>query len=145
MKKCLFFIGVLLALLLMAGCGEEETAPNANEEDEIIAVVEKNLEATENEDIEVVADTLHQENPEYEAALEETKMLFEQFDMEYELEILEVTVGEEEANVEFSQKTMAVDNKDFEDNMISGFHELRKHEGDWKIYQTEIIDVEPLN
>ncbi len=137
----------VILVLVMAGCGEQEEGVDVDQEekDEIVAVVERNLEATEDEDIDAFSETMYQDHPEFELAVEETKQMFEEFDLEYELEILDVSmVDDETATVEFEQETRAINGEDFEDNIATGVHELRTEDGEWKIYETEITDSQPL-
>jgi len=142
-EKWVLLLTIFCGVILVAGCDQEEE--DVDHEEAIKEVVEANLEATENEDIEGIKETMHEESPEYDdAAMEEMELLFEQFDLEYELEIIEVTQENDEATVEFEQETRAEENTEFEDNLLKGFHELRKQEGEWKIYQTQVMDVEPL-
>lgn len=134
-------------VLITAGCGEqdEETDISQEEKNEIVAVIERNLEATEDEDIDAFSQTMYQDHPDYEVAVEETEQMFEQFDLEYELEILDVSMADDEtATVEFEQKTTAENGEDFEDNIVTGVHEVRIEDGQWKIYETEITDSQPL-
>ncbi|UMZ73033.1 hypothetical protein [Natranaerofaba carboxydovora] len=149
MRTRLTFLTVVLAIFMLVtvGCGEQEEELDISQEEknEIVAVIERNLEATEDEDIDAFSETMYQNHPDFEIAVEETKQLFEQFDLEYELEILDVSLADEEtATVEFEQETRAENGEDFEDNTATGVHEVRIEDGQWKIYETEITDSQPL-
>lgn len=77
-----FLTAVFVILVLVTGgCGEQDEGLDISQEekDEVIAVIEKNLEATKEEDIDAVSATMYQDHPEFEIAIAETKQLFEQF------------------------------------------------------------------
>ncbi len=143
-----FFTALFVVLaLVVTGCGGSEEDPEISQEkeEEIVSVIEKNIEATEEEDLERVAKTMYSDHPDFELFMEETEQIFEQFDLSYELEILDVNIVDEEtARVEFRQETSAENEENFEDNLITGTHELRKADGQWKIYETHITDSQPL-
>ncbi len=149
MSMRITFLAAVFAILALiaVGCEEqnEHVEISQEEKDEIVAVIEKNIEATEEENIEAFSETMYQDHPEFDIAVEETKQLFEQFDLEYELEIQNVSLVDEEiATVEFEQETRAINGRDFDDNVATGVHEVRKENGQWKIYETEITESRPI-
>ncbi len=138
-------LAVLLCFALAAPAG---LAGELSEEErsEIEAVVKQNLEATEEEDLDGVLETLHPDSASHddEAFVEEMEYIFENYDLEYELEILNVHGDSEEARVEYSQVTTSEDNEDFQDNQTKGIHLLVPYDDQWKILATEVRDVQPV-
>ncbi len=163
MKKGLLLITLISALIMITGCEmpvedpleeelqeekpiEEIEAPD-NDLEAIEFIVKKNLEATENQDIHGVLQTMHEESPGYdkEAIKIELEDLFKHYDLEYELEILDVRIKNGEAEVDFLQITRAVENEDFDDNKVTGIHIMRQQNGEWRIYDSHIEETEMLD
>ncbi len=163
MKTGLILLALFSALFVITGCEEpvedpleeeiqeeeaveEEIELPENDREAIKAVVRQNLEATENEDARSVLQTLHEDSPGYdeEALTVELEQLFEHYDLEYELEILDVRIENDEAEVDFQQTTRSIDDEDFDDNRITGTHILQRQNGDWKIYDTQVEETELL-
>lgn len=146
------------------------------------SVVRENVRALENENLELLKQTIHKDAPIYERTIEETQRLWSQYDLTYELEELAVTKEpeggtataafqtmqiqqgddceeeideqsfqiqqeedcEKEAHVRFIQVTRKESGPEFRDNRTEGRHILRSSNDDWKIWDTEVINVERL-
>lgn len=140
MKKYLFLlmISAVFNQLLFFSCVRDKEAQN-----EIIALIRKNLQANEKEDLQAIMQTIHEESPIYKPTQRISKMLFAKYDLHYQLvsaKVLEETP--EKARVEFIQITRKVSGPAFKDNKISGIHTLKKSNGRWKIFATEIKNME---
>jgi len=118
-----------------------------NDNREIISVIYKNSRAFENKDLEKYMSTIHEESPYYV----ETKRMFEEFiddGYEFKQEIKNIKVinkSDNEAKVEYYQITIKISGPSFNDNEIEAITTLRKSNGEWKIYTTEIGDIEFLD
>lgn len=113
--------------------------------DEILSTVKQNAEALNNEDIDAYMATLHEGSPAYESTGEKLTQSFEQFDLKITVENLKVVEASgEEAKVEFVQVTKSGENSDFNDNRMKGVHLLRKTGDEWKIYKTEVRNIDYL-
>lgn len=108
-------------------------------------VVRENVRALENEDMDAMKATLHPESPKYSQTVEGMRSVFQQYDLTYDLEIESVEVDGEEARVEAVQTTRKESGPAFRDNKMWATHVLRKYEGEWRIYDTIVEDVEYLN
>jgi len=70
---------------------------------------------------------------------------FRVYDMKYALEQAEVLdKSDEEAKVLFIQINRTVSGPDNNDKKITGVHIMRKSYGKWKIYDTEIKQIQEL-
>ncbi|HEX9252481.1 MAG TPA: hypothetical protein VF870_09575, partial [Ignavibacteriaceae bacterium] len=68
------------------------------------------------------------------------------YDLNYKIENIKVLEqNDNEAKVEFTQVTTKIKGPDFKNNKTTGIHTLRKDGDSWKIYSTEMTNVEFLN
>jgi len=109
--------------------------------EEAIAVIRKNLEATQNEDVEGVLATIHEDSPQLQSTKRGMEYIFKNFDMKYELLEAEViSITNDEVRVFYRQRTEAVKGTGFTNQDAAGIHILRKSkDGHWKIYKTEYL------
>ncbi|MCM3477819.1 hypothetical protein [Caldibacillus thermoamylovorans] len=115
-------------------------------DEELIAVLDKNLETMQAGDIEGYMSTIHDESPSFES----TKQLIEQFASQYtfDIEISDVEVVEksvDEAKVTFTQRTMKVKGPEYKNNEVKGYHILKPYKGKWKIYESAQSSVQYLD
>jgi len=117
-----------------------------DEKEEIKRVIHRNIKAAEEEDMEAYMDTIHEDVPGYDRTRVLMERMFEQYDLEYEVEILEVNIiNEEEAEAKVEQVTRSPGNTTFNDNKLTGTHELLKQNGEWKLGELLDKDVEYLD
>ena len=98
------------------------------------------------ENFDAVMNTIHEESPSYPATESMIKQLFSRYDLDYK--VVEMKVIEEtdtEAKVEFVQITTKLTGPAFKNNKTTGVHTLKKVGDSWKIYATEMTDVQFLN
>ncbi len=135
---CLF----LLAALFIAGCGSNKDT----EEEAIKDVVYKNTEARNNEDVAAYINTMDKDSRNYDRLEEMMNTIFQTYDLNYQVKDLKVTeIKDDEAKVKFVQITKKVKGPTFRDNRVEGVHTLRKTNGEWKIYDTQITKMDYLN
>ncbi len=127
--------------------GEEEEASITSEEIEnaIIAVINDNINALENRDVEAYMATIFQESLfdevywETEATIQD---LFAKHELHYEIDEVEfLSIDSEEVVVRVTQTTTLVSGEVFNDNTTVNIHTFRKQDGAWKFYITEVEDV----
>lgn len=162
MKKVFGFIIILLISIFLAACNsedkgteeakdaeaaeetneaeagkDEEVEASVPEDEELFAILEENMKAMQDKDLDAYMETIHSESPAYDT----TRQTIEQMDvytLEMELSDLEVVnKTEEEASVAYKQKTVKVDGPEFMNNEVTGVQVLRPENGTWKIYNTE--------
>jgi ketosteroid isomerase-like protein len=112
---------------------------------EIIAVIKENIAATQAKDKERVLNTIAKDSPQLQSTINGMDYVFANFDMEFELEKVEVLeVNENDATVYYIQTTRAIRGAGFTPTRASGIHHLKKENGKWKIYQTEYLTNEQI-
>lgn len=132
----------------------QEQKPNTNEspvqpkrqvidkktEQDVLALINENLEATEKEDKDGVLKTIHSKSPQRNSTLNGMDFVFANYDMEYKLDLAEVLeVYGDTAIVHYIQTTKAIRGQGFAGNTSEGVHLLIKEDNKWKIYRTDPI------
>ena len=164
MKRSKFLMTAmgLLLIIFLAACGDdagteeaegeeesEETTEETEEEneeagipedEELFEVLERNIATMADDDSTGHMETLHSESPGYA----ETEQILEDmsvYTLDIEISDLEVEEkSEEEARVFYTQRNMKVDGPTYENNELTGIHIMRPEDGEWKIYNTELMD-----
>jgi len=125
---------------------EEAKARTASENEQLLAVLDAQIAALNNEDLAGYMDTISPETDLYEETYDSTAYMFEYFDgIAYELVSAEIVERYEgEAVVEVVQTTRGVD-ETFTDNSMVARHTLEQmSDGSWKLTYTEVYDYEYL-
>jgi hypothetical protein len=108
-------------------------------------VIKENIAATQAKDKERVLNTIAKDSPQLQSTINGMDYVFANFDMEFELEKVEVLeVNENDATVYYIQTTRAIRGAGFTPTRASGIHHLKKENGKWKIYQTEYLTNEQI-
>jgi hypothetical protein len=69
------------------------------------------------------------------------KQFFKQFSFTYELsDVKVIEIKGNEARVEFTQKATRVSGPELKNNVTRGIHTLKKSDGTWRIYSTELLE-----
>lgn len=151
-----------LLLLILAGCNKPApsaapsspppppappvAAPINPEHAAILAVVQANIDAINNEDLDGAMAVFDPDAPGLELSRKVTAQLFDTYDLKYTIEEMTVeSVDAGTARVRFSQLTEKVNGPQFRNNRVRGVHILKKRDGVWKFYTTEASGVEFLN
>ena len=97
-RLTVLFVFAALAALIFHGCSEESDTPMG---DEVTSVIYQNAKALQNEDLDAAMETIHPESPMYAATKVMAKVLFDRYDLSYEVKDVKVVAkGDEEAKVE---------------------------------------------
>ena len=127
--------------LALVGC-----IGNSSENREIIATIEHNRAAAQNEDVKTFMDTLDPESPLYAASRQIMHNLVQQYDLNYEiLTVKVVKKTNTEAKVRVTMVTKKVSGPEFRDNRMIAVNDLVKRNGKWKISSTTIEQITYLN
>ncbi len=115
---------------------EEEIIKN-----EILKILQKNLDATQNEDVAGVLETIHEDSPQLSSTKGGMEYVFNNYDMKYELEDVKfISISSEEVKAIYMQTTKAVGGGSFANTRSVGIHTIKKSkDGNWKIFNTEFI------
>jgi uncharacterized protein YchJ len=137
MKKILALFTIVL---ISYSCSSEKEYKTPEE------LIKANAAYMNEEDLEAVMTTVHPKSPSYPATETMAKQIFERYDLNYKIENIKVLEqNDKEAKVEFTQITTKIKGKDFKNNKTTGIHTLRKDGNSWKVYSTEMTNVEFLN
>lgn len=110
----------------------------------IRAVLMNNARATEEENLELLRDTLHPNSPSYDSTIEVSKQSWETYDVRTELTIHDITVDRTHAAAEVTLVTEKVSGPEFRDNSITSVQTLRTYQGEWHIYNSTVEEIEYL-
>lgn len=136
------FYTILIAIVgicvcLVIGFSDEDVA------EEIKEVVFENLRATQVEDMDAMLATIHSESPVYAQTEELAIMLFENYDVNYELQLFRyIEQDGEYAIVRLEYSSQKVAGGEFNDNNLDTIHVFRQENGDWKIWSMAILEIE---
>ena len=137
MKNIALFLLIALAVFACSSKKEYKTPES---------LINANAEYMNEEDLEGVMTTVHPKSPNYAATEAMAKQIFDRYDLNYKIENIKVLEeNDKEAKVEFTQVTTKIKGKDFKNNKATGIHTLRKDGNSWKVYSTEMTNVEFLD
>ncbi len=135
------FFAAILASITVPGCAQEtEIAGDPT------SVVYENIKAMENEDLDKAMATIDEQSASYEQTKQLAERLFDAYDLKYELDNVRVIEKTgEEVKVECVQTTKKVSGPAFRDNKIVIVHTLRKSDGKWRIYSSQVKKIDYLD
>ena len=143
MKKFLaVMVTIMLAgMMLAAGCADRSADKEAVKD-----VLRANLEALQAEDLDGYLATLDPDSPGYEKMKLICPKIFEIYDLEHEVEKIEVLdISDQEARVRTVQVARRISGPDsYRHNRSTTVHTLKKKDGAWKLTQTEQESMEYL-
>ena len=142
MKKAFILIMVIVITGILAmGCSSKTDNDN-----EITSVIYKNLAFAENEDIESYMGTIHEQSPKYALTEKQIEQTFNTYDLTHRLDSIKVVEKSDQlAKVKYVQITEKVDGPAFKNFKITGTHILKKSNGKWKLFASEVEKIEYLN
>lgn len=146
MTKKLFIFLLLLTFSLNTRAFAMGEKPNNENNKGARDIVMEHIKAFDNEDIETYMDTFHDQSPEKTIkARRYIEQLFSELDTKIEIE--EVSVLRKsgtDAKIRATYITRRVSGAPFADNKIIMILTLRKTNGQWKIYRSEMEKIEYL-
>jgi len=133
---------VIVTAALLSACGPQHKV----DQTAVFAVLEKNMDAMQREDIAGVMATVHPQSPDFDATRGAIEELFAKFDFKYELRDLKViNATPEEVKVSFVQKTTKVAGPaEIPTLLVEGVHTLRKDGDQWKMVKMVTIRTTTL-
>ncbi len=128
-------VGVSVCLVI--GFSDEDVAEDIKE------VVFENLRATQVEDMDAMLATVHSESPNYAQTEKLAAMLFENYDLSYEVLLFRyIEQDGEYAIVRLKYSAQKLAGAEFNDNNIDTVHVFREENGEWKIWGMAILEIE---
>ena len=114
---------------------------------ELKDVIQSNIFAVSQKNLNMALDTIHPESPTFESAKDMMTYIFARLQLKYTIEQLEVIeVDGEEAKVQVLQVTQKLSgNAAFRDNRVKMLHTLKRDGKKWKLYSSENLLTEYLN
>ena len=140
-------VRLLAALLLVALMATVATGCGADPEEEAVKqVLEDQVKYLRNEDLEGVMLTIHPESPLYAQTRDQLKIVFEQFDLEYDLDDVEVVeMSDNQAKVRAVRTTRKLSGPEgIKDTRKTELYTLRKSESGWGVYESQTESTENL-
>lgn len=108
-------------------------------------VVEENIKATQGEDLEAVLATIHTQAPGYRAAKRQNTIMFDDYDLAYELLSFKLIGSDGDCAVaRVGQRTRKKAGGRFQDNDVDIIQIFRKEDGQWKFWTQAVIEVKYL-
>ena len=145
MNKYLRNICLIAAIAFLVGCNKNSVETQASF-DPILAVVRANADALNREDLSAAIALMHPDSPGLQQTKEMSEKLFQAYDLRYTVKDLAVeSVTGDEAKVRFSQVTEKLSGPAFRNNRVDGIHILKKQNGEWKLYNTQVTKIEYLD
>lgn len=124
-----------------------ESEPDSNIESEIIKVLEGNILALENENMDEYMSKVytHAEQTTFAEIKKMLNDIFENFDLAYELRDFEfLSISEQEVKVRVTQITTLVVGENFRDNESIFIHTLKLQKEEWKFFDSEVESIKYL-
>ncbi len=131
---------IIFLTLIFISCssGEDYYTPES--------VVEANAKYMNEEKYDEAMNTIHKDSPSYPASEIMIKQLFERYDLNYKIVSMKVLEdNNSEAKIEFVQITTKLNGPEFKNNKSTGIHRLKKDGDSWKIYSTQMTDIQSIN
>lgn len=139
MKKIILNTFVLLIIVAFISCSSKKNYDTPE------SLVNANAEFMNQENFDGVMSTIHPQSPSYEMTEKLVKKIFEVYDLNYKIEKLKVLEQNDKgAKIEFIQITTKLKGPDFKNNKTTGVHTLKMDGDSWKIFSTEVQDLEFL-
>lgn len=149
-------------MLVLSSCGGRKTIPyrdpatvsyevqeknkvtNVDDLEEAIQVVEKNIQAAEEEDIEAYLSTIIKSG--HEDTAKELEEFFKSYDLEHTILAISVMDQEEDKMLlEVTQQSVATfvaeDAQEYKDHVAVANHTLVKEDGQWKVAETAMVET----
>lgn len=140
MNRIKVVISILFSSLIFISCSSREDYYTPE------SVIEANLKYMNEEKYDEALNTIHKDSPSYPASETMIKQLFERYDLNYKIVSMKVLEDNDaEARIEFVQLTTKINGPEFKNNKATGIHTLKKDGDSWKIYSTEMTDIQPIN
>jgi ketosteroid isomerase-like protein len=124
------------------------TTPNIGSETDrqvFVSFFKRHIETLNKKDLNGYLATLDQAAPLYKQAKADTAQLFQEYTLKYSIQSVKVlSIGSTEAVVQMVATVKKVSGGEFKDSKMTTTNVLRKINGKWRIYDTEVNALEGL-
>ena len=136
---------LVASVILLMGCDKISRKSDATAAP-IFAVINTQIKALNKRDAEGALAVMHPDAPGLAAIRESTLQITAAADLLYVIQNITLeSATDTEAKVRYTQVTQKVSGPEFRNNRIVGIHTLRKYQGAWRLYSTQVIKVEFLD
>lgn len=137
LKSLLLFL-VISVLITNCSSKKEYYTPES--------LIKANAEYMNKEDFDGTMSTIHPQSLSYATTESLVKKIFERYDLNYKIESIKVLEeNDKEAKVQFTQVTTKIKGPEFKNNRATGIHTLKMDGDSWRIYSTEMTNIEFLD
>jgi len=138
-------IALFTLLALFLGC-DKVSRPSVGDSEPIFAAVRAQVKALNRRDAEAALAVMHPQAPGLDQTRQTTQQITATYDLLFMIQNLTLeSATENEARVRFKQITQKVSGPEFRNNRVEGIHNLRKDQGAWKIYSTQVLTIDYLD
>ncbi|MEW6077727.1 MAG: nuclear transport factor 2 family protein [Thermodesulfobacteriota bacterium] len=132
----------LMAVIAITGC----TGNGKNEEATLKAVIENNVTALQEENVEKYMSTLHPDSQGYARMKAICPQIFQIYDLQHKLiDIKVLDVSGDTARVRTTQEARRIAGpENYRSNRSTMVHTLKKDQGQWKIFQSDQESMENI-
>jgi hypothetical protein len=114
--------------------------------DQAISVFKSAIAATNNENRQAYMATIHPDSPAYLPTADMQAKLMEIYDVRSTLEdISVVSTSEDEVKIYAVEIVEKISGPAFRSNQTEVIHTFKKYQGEWKIYESQVINIEYLD
>ena len=143
-------LAMVVTLLILSSACDIVGGTQVTEEDkeQAINVVKWNLYYAQVEDLAGYMRTIHDDSPARADTLSVMQMIFNEFNLSYQIVTYQIlSISKDSADIRVVLDTRKISGElPFRDNRLTTVHTLKKSEdGKWKIYYSEMEDVQYLN
>ena len=134
-------ISLLFVVTITAGCARKTA-----DEEAVKNVIQNNIKALQEENLENYLATLHPDSPGYAQMEALCPKIFEIYDLQHKLvETKILKISGDEARVRTTQEARRISGpENYKDNRSTMVHTLKKYKGHWKLFNTEQESMELL-
>lgn len=128
--------------------GQDAPASQPVPQEQLVAalrqLVDRNLQAAQAEDLEAYMAQMHPQSPLFESTRRTMRVIFDRYQMDYQLmDVAFIGTDGQYAVVRARSSTRKVSGPEFRDNVTDVMHVFRQDEGQWKFWQTAVLEVRP--
>lgn len=148
LKYTLTSLAMLLLLLTSSCNGDGDPVVTEEDRTQVVNVIKWNLYYAQTEDIAGYMRTIHEESPGRTDTQSAMQKVFGEANLTYQLIFYEIiSITPDSADIRVTQDMRKVSGDlPFRDQRLTALHSLRKtDDGKWKIYYSEVEDVQYLN